>query len=125
VVETVHRYDAGEWTVVQSFNRHSVEKVQKEDPSLRTFYLLGHNFRRYYDSIATDLREGKKRPRSFTGIAPHYSVLDAGKVDTLHRAGYQVYTWTVGPEDMQKVLEMKADGIITNAPGKLIALLKK
>lgn len=125
VVDLIHRYDAGKWTIVQSFNKHSVEKVQKADPSLRTFYLLGHNFSAFYDSIAENIRNDKKLPPSFTGIAPHYSVLDAGRVDTLHRAGYLVYAWTVKPEEMERIISMKVDGIITNDPDKLIALLKK
>ena len=125
VIEIIHRYNAGKWTVVQSFNKHSVEKVQKADPSLRTFYLLGHNFPAFYDSLVLFLRQGKTMPSSYTGIAPHYSVLDAGKVDTLHLAGYQVYTWTVPPKDMQKIVEMKVEGIITNDPDKLTAFLKK
>jgi glycerophosphoryl diester phosphodiesterase len=125
VVEIIHHYDAGKWTVVQSFNKHSVEKVQKADPSLRTFYLLGHNFPEWYNALAQSIQAGTPPPPAYTGVAPHWSVLDAGKADTLHRAGYQVYTWTVGPEEMQKILDMKVEGIITNDPDKLIALLKK
>lgn len=125
VVEIIHRYDAGKWTVVQSFNKHSVEKVQKADPSLRTFYLLGRNFPEWYHTLAQSVLAGNTLPPAYTGVAPHWSVLDAGKVDTLHQAGYQVYTWTVKPEDMQKVFDMNVDGIITNDPDKLISLLKK
>ncbi len=125
VVDLLHRYHAGEWTVVQSFNKHSVQKVQKLDPSLRTFFLLGHNFPEFYDSLALDLRQGKELPPSFTGIAPHYSVLDAGKTDTLHQAGYQVYTWTVDkPATMKNVIRMRVDGIITNTPDKLLEILR-
>jgi glycerophosphoryl diester phosphodiesterase len=125
VVKIIHQYDAGKWVVVQSFNKHSVEKVQKADPSLRTFYLLGHNFPAFYDSLAVSLRQGKTLSPSFTGIAPHYSVLDAGKVDTLHTAGYLVYAWTVKPAEMERLIAMHVDGIITNDPDTLIALLKK
>jgi glycerophosphoryl diester phosphodiesterase len=125
VVEIIRHYDAGKWTIVQSFNKHSVEKVQKADSSLRTFYLLGHNFPEWYGALSQSLQEGRSPQPAYTGIAPHWSVLDAGKVDTLHQAGYQLYTWTVGPEEMQKILDMKVDGIITNDPDKLITLLKK
>jgi len=125
-VDILHRYQAGTWTIVQSFNKHSVLKVQRLDPSLRTFYLLGHNFPAFYDSLAQSLKTSGDLSPSFTGIAPHFPVLDAGRTDTLHKAGYQVYTWTVDkPEEMKKVIAMQVDGIITNEPSKLMGILRK
>ena len=126
VVDILHRYKAGTWAIVQSFNKHSVLKVQCLDPSLRTFYLLGHNFPAFYDSLAQSLKTSGDLSPSFTGIAPHFPVLDAGRTDTLHKAGYQVYTWTVDkPEEMKKVIAMQVDGIITNEPSKLMGILRK
>lgn len=126
VVRILQEHHAGKWTTVQSFNLHTVQKVQRLDPSLRTFYLLGRNFKTFYDSVARQVQEGHPASPSFTGVAPHHSLLDAGKVDTLHKAGYQVYTWTVDdPREMQRILSLHVEGIITNVPDKLIAMLKE
>jgi len=125
VVKILQDHDAVSRTVVQSFNLHTVRKVQALDPSIRTFYLLGRNFPRSYDSLAAGLRHGASSP-SFAGWAPHHSVLDRGKVDTLHRAGYLVYTWTVDEADeIRRMVQAGVDGIITNHPDRLLTVLKE
>ncbi|NOX66220.1 MAG: glycerophosphodiester phosphodiesterase [Chlorobi bacterium] len=126
VVETIHKYNAVDWVIVQSFNENSVLRVRKMDPSITTFYLLGRNFGDFYSNVAKEVNAGDAVIKKYDGIAPHYSMLDSEKVKIFHKAGFKVFTWTVDkPEDMKKIINMNVDGIITNSPDKLKEILNK
>lgn len=126
IVETIHKYHATDWVVVQSFNRYSILQTKKTDPAITTFYLTGGNFDALYSGISEKLKTGEKIVKAFDGVAPNYSRLSGEKVKTLQKAGFKVYTWTVDkPADMKKIAGWQIDGIITNAPDKLIEILKK
>ncbi len=43
-----------------------------------------------------------------------------------HRHGLEVHVWTINePEEMQRLLDLGADGIVTDYPGRLAALLRE
>jgi len=124
VVETIHKYNATDWAFVQSFNEKTVLKVKKMDPAITTFYLLGTNFNEYYSNLADKVSTGKNIEKKYDGIAPHFSFLNNDKVKVFHQAGFSVFAWTVDePDDMKKIVNINVDGIITNLPDKLKALL--
>lgn len=126
VVETIHKYNAVNWVIVQSFNENSVLRVRKMDPSITTFYLLGRNFNDFYSNVAKEVNAGNAVIKKYDGIAPHYSMLSSEKVKIFHKAGFKIFTWTVDkPKDMKKIINMNVDGIITNSPDKLKEILNK
>ena len=126
VVETIHKYNANSWVIVQSFNENSVLRVRKMDSSIPTFYLLGRNFDDFYSNVAKAVNSGNTVIKKYDGVAPHYSMLDSEKVKTFHKAGFKVFTWTVDkPEDMKKIIDTGVDGIITNVPDQLKEILNK
>lgn len=46
--------------------------------------------------------------------------------ETVHRSGMRFFVWTVNDQnDMQRTIEMGADGLITDEPRKLLALQKR
>ncbi len=123
-VEAIQKYDAGSWTIVQSFNEKAVERVKALDPSIITYYLLGWNFPEYYESLVNKGEESVSQVYNYDGIAVHYSVLNATRVDSIKSAGLGIFTWTVNDStDMQNIISMGVDGIITDSPDKLIGLL--
>lgn len=123
-VEAIQKYKAHKWTIVQSFNKKTVERVKKLDEKIETYYLLGRNFKEYYHNL-----QGQKDPNQSTnflydGIAVHYSMLDVASVDSIKHMGLGVFTWTVDEEeDMMKMIDAGVDGIITDSPDKLIKII--
>ncbi len=57
---------------------------------------------------------------------PDYLDLDAQTVEQAHALGLRVIPWTVNAvEDMERLLELKVDGMITDRPDRLRALLER
>ena len=66
------------------------------------------------------------RPRGGRYWAPYYKHITAGLLNEAHELGIQVFVWTVDSKnDMERLIEMGIDGIITNRPDVLIDLLRK
>jgi len=125
IVEAVKKYDAVKWVIVQSFNKSSIIRIKKIYPELVTFYLSGKTFEVLFSEIEEKMKLNEKVKKQFDGIAAHHSVLDSEKVAILHKAGFNVFTYTVNePKDMKKNIEIGVDGIITDSPDKLKALLQ-
>lgn len=124
-VEAIQHFNAHSWTIVQSFNKKTVERVKILDNKIVTYYLLGRNFMSYYHSLQAKIKKNKIQEFLYDGIAVHYSMLNAASVDSLKQVGLGVFTWTVDEEDdMTKMIEFGVDGIITDSPDKLIGLIE-
>jgi glycerophosphoryl diester phosphodiesterase len=122
VVEAIHKYKARDWVIVQSFNEQSVLRVKKMDASLITYYLLGRNFTDFY---ATLEKPSGSASLPYDGLAVHHSVIDASKAATIRNAGYGLFVWTVNEsEDMERIVKIGLNGIITDLPDQLQILLK-
>lgn len=126
IVETIKEHNAEEWVVVQSFNKNSILRIKEFYPDLITYYLLGKGgFNDFYTEVSDQISKGKSIEKKFDGIAPNHKVLDKNKVDLLHKTGFGIFTYTVNDkEDMQKVIELGVDGIITDSPDILKKILK-
>lgn len=98
---------------VMSFAPTSLRRVQYLAPLLPTVLLMERVPRRY--------RDGSLPPR--VGIAgPSIAVLREHPqyVSRAHRAGNAVHVWTVDePEDLELVIALGVDAIITNHPGRV------
>lgn len=116
VVDAIHKYEAKDWVVVQSFNENAVLRVHEMDPKLTTYYLLGRNFVEFYEQLPAT----KPSSLPYNGIAVHYSGIDAAKVEKIHEIGYKLLVWTVNEEnDMDQMWDIGVDGIITDLPDVL------
>ncbi|MCA9871753.1 MAG: glycerophosphodiester phosphodiesterase, partial [Anaerolineae bacterium] len=52
-------------------------------------------------------------------------VLTAGFVDDAHKRGMDVHAWTINEvDDMQRMIDLGVDGIITDRPDLLMELLQ-
>ena len=124
-VEAIQRFNAHSWTIVQSFNKKTVERVKILDNKIITYYLLGRNFKSYYHALQAKNKKNEIQEFLYDGIAVHYSMLNAASVDSIKQMGLGVFTWTVDEEeDMTKMIEYGVDGIITDSPDKLIGLIE-
>ena len=126
IIQTIKEHNATKWVIVQSFNKNSILRIKEMYPELMTYYLLGRNFNEFYSEISDQMSKGNNVEREFNGVAPHYKSLDKNKVAFLHNAGYGVFTFTVNDKsDMQKVIEIGVDGVITDSPDILKGILKQ
>jgi glycerophosphoryl diester phosphodiesterase len=58
--------------------------------------------------------------------SPYFGDVDQAKVDEAHALGESVVVWTVNkPEDIEKMLGMKVDGIISDRPDLVRAVMER
>lgn len=126
--------------MVQSFDWRTLQLVQKRAPKIPTVYLtvqLGphpnvtldkpSNWTAGFDPIT----HGGSVPAAIKAAggaiwSPLYMDIDKNLVDEAHRLGLTVVTWTVNkPEDMEKLIDMGVDGIISDRPDLLREAAKK
>jgi glycerophosphoryl diester phosphodiesterase len=119
LVALLRRMGAMDRARVMSFAPTSLRRIQFLAPALPTVLLMQRVPRRY--------RDGTLPPR--VGIAgPSIEVLreHPGYVQRVHEAGHQVHVWTVDePEDVELVIGLGVDAIITNHPGRVLARLAR
>jgi glycerophosphoryl diester phosphodiesterase len=127
-------------SLVLSFDWRNLVHVQKIAPEVPTVYLTmgggGLNNLKTGQPGASpwtagvDVDDvGGSTPRAVKAAggriwAPFYRNLDADSLSEARALGLKVYVWTVDKkDDMQRMIAMKVDGIITNRPDILKKLL--
>jgi glycerophosphoryl diester phosphodiesterase len=104
-------------TTIQSFDFRTLAIVQREAPEITTAYL-------------TSGQKGPAIPklvRDSGGAiwSPNFQDLDAVSLAAARDAQVKVVVWTVNePADIQRVLEMKVDGIISDYPDRVRGEMK-
>lgn len=111
--------DAGvkEKTRLQSFDINILETLKKQDPKIEVS-LLVHE----YESIQQKLRRLSYRPDV---ISPYFKLLNSDIVSNYQEQGYKIIPWTVNTvNNLKNMIRYQVDGIITDYPNRLVALLK-
>jgi len=120
VAETVRRYGAQERVLISSFNPLALTRIQRAAPELQRalLYSAGQPF-----YLARGWARVFVRPEA---LHPHHRMVDAAYMRWARQSGYRVNVWTVDdPADMQRLIALGVDGIITNHPARLRALLPR
>lgn len=102
--------------VLQSFNPLAIDAVKLLDPTIKTLYLTP-------TAATASLAYAALRGHEY--VSPEFSSPDmtAQLVETAHTLNKQVVPWTADSEaDIQALIDMNVDGIITNFPGCLLML---
>jgi glycerophosphoryl diester phosphodiesterase len=120
--------------MVQSFDWRTLQLVQKQAPAIPTVYLTmqaGSTPNVTLDKPSAwtagfdPVTHGGTVPAAIKAAggaiwSPLYMDLTRESVDEAHRLGLKVVTWTVNkPEDMDRLIEMGVDGIISDRPDLL------
>ncbi|RAI99825.1 glycerophosphoryl diester phosphodiesterase [Chitinophaga skermanii] len=98
-------------TVIQSFDRRTLQVLHKTHPHVKTSYLIEDYNKNTLDQNLADL--------GFTPTvySPHYSLVTPALVKACHDKNIKLVPWTVNDkEDIKKLKEMGVDGIITDYP---------
>lgn len=98
-------------TVIQSFDKRTIQYINQVYPQIKTSYLISANNKK---SIAGLVEELGYTPFI---ISPHYSLVTAKFVNDAHRAGIKIIPWTVNDKkEIDELKSLKVDGIISDYP---------
>lgn len=116
VVEKIYEYGMKDKVILSSFNHYAMVKVKDIDSSIKTGLL--------YEAVLYKAEEYAKMVGS-DALHPYFpAVMDKTVVDNIKKQGIAINTYTVNEEkDMEKLIQLGIDGIITNYPdvlGKLV-----
>ena len=121
LVKLLEKHDmigGGSPVTVMSFSPVALRRVRLLAPLLPTVQL--------YRNLPARRRDGSL-PAAADVAGPSVELLRAypGYVRRVHRAGGRVFVWTVDePEDIDLVLGLGVDAVITNRPGDVLARLR-
>jgi glycerophosphoryl diester phosphodiesterase len=133
--------DAGiaQRATVQSFYWRTLDRVRAVAPEIATACLTSE--RDWLDNIGRDrglspwtgedvLKFGGSVPRLVEGAgcaiwSPHFAEVNDALIDEAHALGLRVIVWTVNaPNDMTRLIQSGVDGIITDYPDRLGAVMQ-
>jgi glycerophosphoryl diester phosphodiesterase len=98
--------------IIQSFDPRTLEVVHRTQPQLRTALLVDNP-----DGLDQNLARLSFRPSIYS---PAYKLVTRPLVEACHRQHIQVIPWTVNtPAEATQLLELGADGLITDYPDML------
>lgn len=101
-----------------SFDRVSLELSKKAWPGLRTGLIFRDEL------IWTD--EKKVGYNNIDILCAHWKITDSARVAEAHRAGLQVFIWTVDrAQELRKTLPSRPDGVASNNPAWLVKEIGK
>jgi len=115
VFNLIDQYLPLERVVIQSFDFRVLKYWHEKYPTVRLSALVENT-----KSVDANLRSLGFKPSVYS---PHYKLLTKEKVDYLKTLKVRVIPWTVNErEDMQRMLQWKVDGFITDYPDRAAAL---
>lgn len=104
-------------TIIQSFDVRTIQLVHKQYPQLKTAFLVENTSAK---KLKTQLNALGFIPTIFS---PAYQFVDQKLVNSCRRKGMHVIVWTVNTlPEMQKMLDLGVDGIISDYPNLFSAL---
>lgn len=115
VIKTNNLYDR---LLVSSFNPLALRRLHRIDPAVDLALL-------HCDDTPIYLRRAWLRHLiPCQALHPEHTMIDAGYMRWARIKGYRVNTWTVDdPQEMRRLIDLAINGIITNKPDILQAML--
>jgi len=113
----LRRYDLLATSIISSFDLAVLTRLRRHSPDARLAYL-------HHAIWVLPMRE-ELRLLKLTALHPHHALLTRRRLERAHSFGLAVNAWTVdNPRRMARLCAWQADGIITNDPGRLAALIR-
>ena len=112
--------------LVASFNQEVVDEFRQVCPEIATstgesdgIKLLVPSFV-WLEAIHSPRAQAVQTPEEYFGM----TVLKQRTVDAAHKRGMEIHAWTIDEtEDMERLLALGLDGIITDRPDRMLELL--
>ncbi len=103
---------------LQSFDIDILEEINKQSPSMVVAYLIDNK-----DAPEDNLKKITFKPNIYS---PYFKLLSKEVIKQMHEKNIKVIPWTVNEkEDMKKMLEIGVDGIITDYPNRIEAVISE
>ncbi len=113
-------------TIVGSFNQTTIDDFRRECPEVVTS-ASPYEVSRFLALTKTGLADSYSPPMQALQIPQNLGGLQVASkefVETAHRLNLKVHVWTINETaDMQRLIEMGVDGIMTDYPDRLLKLL--
>ena len=117
VYDLIREYRLEDRVIISSFNHHSVLRMKAIDPSLVCGFLS--------ETWILDAGDYVKR-HGVEAYHPQFHMLTPAETADLQSHGVRINTWTVNEEeDIREMLRIGVDGIISNFPDRVKALLEE
>jgi len=117
VVAAVRDSGQAAHAVILSFEPAILDSVNRLDSTLMTGFLCEHPSN---DLVERAVRAGARQ------LAPRGDLVTSALVDKAHHAGLQVAAWTINePDQMRHLISAGVDGIMTDYPDRLVAVLQE
>ncbi|WKN41997.1 glycerophosphodiester phosphodiesterase [Tunicatimonas pelagia] len=101
--------------VIQSFDVRTLQQVRKKQPSLPLALLVENT-----NSLEENLATLGFTPKIYS---PNFRVVDQSLLDLAQQKGMKVIPWTVNdPKDIQQMIDLQVDGIISDYPDRVIKI---
>ena len=114
--QEILKYDLKNRVTVQSFDVAMLRQMKKIDASIQTGLLVENK-----DSMEMNLDRLGFIPDFYN---PEFVLVDELLIDNVHQNNMKLNTWTVNElADMQRLVLMGVDGIITDFPDRALKLL--
>jgi len=115
VMQVIQGSKAEDLVNIQSFDTQILEVMHSQYPGIELAYLVEDG--KFQDNL--DILSFK--PQIYS---PYFKLLDSAEVNKIHKAGLKVIPWTVNnPDDIDLVIALNVDGIITDYPEWVIEKL--
>ena len=123
VAELLQKFDlfCSDQVLISSFDAYMLTKFHSYSPETPIGYLYEPD--EHEGCSNAPLKSASEMHAK--AIHPHFSLIDKLFVENANKLGLQINTWTVNnPADMQKLLHIPVNMIITNYPDRLFKLLR-
>jgi glycerophosphoryl diester phosphodiesterase len=122
----IRDYGRTDKVLIASFHQEAIGEFRRECPEVATS--TGQNEVVALFVLSKVRLEGAYRPDAEAVQVPEYRsglhVITPRFVDAAHSRNFQVHAWTINEtEDMQRMIDLGVDGIITDYPDRLMDLL--
>lgn len=112
-VELIHEYDLESSCYVTSFSYNVLKKVKKLDPQIKTGLIA---------NAATTAAFAQLR--YIDALSMNHLLVNSTVVNNAHQNGKRIFVWTVdSTAEMQEMMALGVDNIITNRPDKAAELI--
>lgn len=132
IVPVLQERDVVDRATVQSFDWRSLPLVHEAEPKLMTVVLWDDTTWKPdsvwtgdvdYDAVDGDITQAAAQLNAGV-LSPDYELVDEDLIARAHASGLPVIPWTVNEaSDMQKMIDLGVDGIITDYPTRLKGIL--
>lgn len=115
-LDMIGRFNIRDRVTLQSFDPNVINALYDQQSKYKTAYLVEND-----EGLVTNLQKLKFVPEVYS---PKFQLLDTAVVRQIHNRGMQVIPWTVNEvEDMKTMIKMGVDGIITDYPNRISAVI--